>query len=115
MAGLGLKRFRTGYSGSVGGLIASTPWFRGVGRLPVGASAPLVLLSPLVAAVIGVALGGSLSPLQPFGFALARAALPAAQLSAPKLSGRVTHGGPAEARSEETAVHDDRTRAGPTR
>ena len=41
--------------GSVGGLIASTLWFRGIGKLPVGASAPLVLLSPLVAAVIGIA------------------------------------------------------------
>ena len=79
--------------GSVGGLIASTLWFRGIGKLPVGASAPLVLLSPLVAAVIGVALGESLSPLQTFGFALALAALLAAQLNAPRLSGRVTRGG----------------------
>ncbi|MHC3474316.1 EamA family transporter [Streptomyces sp. 7R007] len=74
--------------GSVGGLIASTLWFRGIGRLPVGASAPLVLLSPLVAAVIGAALGESLSPLQTCGFVLALAALLAAQLPGPKASVR---------------------------
>ncbi|MGW2718324.1 EamA family transporter [Streptomyces sp. NPDC001492] len=78
--------------GSVGGLIASTLWFRGIGKLPVGASAPLVLLSPLVAAVIGVALGESLSPLQTFGFALALAAMLAAQLNAPSFPSRTTRG-----------------------
>ncbi|MFC8096032.1 EamA family transporter [Streptomyces sp. NPDC057301] len=70
--------------GSMGGLIAYTLWFRGIGRLPVGASAPLVLLSPLVATVVGLALGESLSLLQSAGFALALAALLAAQLNSPK-------------------------------
>ncbi|MFE5894050.1 EamA family transporter [Streptomyces sp. NPDC056462] len=70
--------------GSMGGLIAYTLWFRGIGRLPVGASAPLVLLSPLVATVVGLALGESLSLLQGIGFALALAALLAAQLNSPK-------------------------------
>ncbi|MFD8612267.1 EamA family transporter [Streptomyces sp. NPDC059631] len=69
--------------GSMGGLIAYTLWFRGIGRLPVGASAPLVLLSPLVAAVVGLALGESLSLLQVLGFLLALAALLAAQLRPP--------------------------------
>ncbi len=71
----------TGYLwlGSVGGLIAYTLWFRGIGKLSVGASAPLVLLSPLVATVIGTALGESLSLPQSLGFALALAALLAAQ------------------------------------
>lgn len=99
--------------GSAGGLIASTLWFRGIGRLPVGASAPLVLLSPLVAAVIGVALGESLSALQTFGFALALAALSAAQLNAPKFAHRVTRGRPAEARSEETHLRDTPAQLGP--
>lgn len=67
--------------GSMGGLISFPLWFRGVGKLPVGASAPLVLLSPLVAAVVGIALGESLNPLQSAGFALALAALLAAQLT----------------------------------
>ncbi|MCL8015797.1 EamA family transporter [Streptomyces sp. AS02] len=71
--------------GSVGGLIAHTLWFRGIGRLPVGASAPLVLLSPLVAAVVGIALGESLSVLQSLGFVLALAAMLAAQLNAPSV------------------------------
>ncbi|MFI7403451.1 EamA family transporter [Streptomyces sp. NPDC049541] len=93
--------------GSAGGLIASTLWFRGIGKLPVGASAPLVLLSPLVAAVIGVALSESLSLLQTFGFILALAALLAAQLNAPKLSGRLTRG---------TAHHSaPRKKAAPTK
>ncbi|WP_406414712.1 EamA family transporter [Streptomyces sp. NBC_01614] len=70
--------------GSMGGLIAYTLWFRGIGRLPVGASAPLVLLSPLVATVVGLALGESLSLPQSAGFALALAALLAAQLNSPK-------------------------------
>jgi probable blue pigment (indigoidine) exporter len=69
--------------GGMGGLIAYTLWFRGIGKLPVGASAPLVLLSPLVATVVGIALGESLSLLQTLGFALALAALLAAQLNAP--------------------------------
>ncbi|MFT2017261.1 EamA family transporter [Streptomyces sp. 796.1] len=69
--------------GSMGGLIAYTLWFRGIGRLPVGASAPLVLLSPLVATVIGLTLGESLSLLQAAGFVLALAALLAAQFPAP--------------------------------
>ncbi|MFI8850932.1 EamA family transporter [Streptomyces sp. NPDC053499] len=76
--------------GSMGGLIAYALWFRGVGKLPVGASAPLVLLSPLVATVIGLALGESLSPLQTLGFVLALAAMLAAQLSAPRLPGRLS-------------------------
>ncbi|GHH20365.1 EamA family transporter [Streptomyces lanatus] len=65
--------------GSVGGLIAYTLWFRGIGKLSVGASAPLVLLSPLVAAVVGLGLGESLSVVQWVGFAVALAALLAAQ------------------------------------
>ncbi|MGW2568125.1 hypothetical protein [Streptomyces sp. NPDC001537] len=60
-----------------------------------------MLLSPLVAAVIGVALSESLSLLQTFGFILALAALLAAQLNAPKLPVRLTRG--------------DRTPLGPTK
>ncbi|MFB9466152.1 EamA family transporter [Streptomyces cinereospinus] len=66
---------------SMCGLIAYTLWFRGIGQLSVGASAPLVLLSPLVAAAIGIALGETLSPPQALGFVLALAALLATQLS----------------------------------
>ncbi|MFE6287962.1 EamA family transporter [Streptomyces sp. NPDC057877] len=69
--------------GSMGGLIAYTLWFRGIGKLPVGASAPLVLLSPLVAAAIGLGLGESLSASQSLGFVLALGALLAAQLDGP--------------------------------
>ncbi|MEV3991400.1 EamA family transporter [Streptomyces sp. NPDC049837] len=81
--------------GSMGGLIAYTLWFRGIGQLPVGASAPLVLLSPLVATVVGIALGESLSLLQTLGFVLALAALLAAQFNAPRSAGRrKTEGSP---------------------
>ncbi|HZF88924.1 EamA family transporter [Streptomyces sp.] len=71
--------------GGMGGLIAYTLWFRGIAKLPVGASAPLVLLSPLVAALVGIALGESLSPPQTAGFVLALAALLAAQLNPPNV------------------------------
>ncbi|MEU0006651.1 EamA family transporter [Streptomyces sp. NPDC006314] len=92
--------------GSMGGLIAYTLWFRGIGRLPVGASAPLVLLSPLVATVIGIARGESLSLLQSLGFVLALAAMLAAQLDPPKPSGRaVPRGGPARGRAREVEPH----------
>ncbi|MER5662630.1 EamA family transporter [Streptomyces mirabilis] len=74
--------------GSMGGLIAYTLWFRGIGKVPVGASAPLVLLSPLVATVIGIVLGESLSLPQTLGFVLALAALLAAQLNAPNQTGK---------------------------
>lgn len=75
--------------GSMGGLISFTLWFRGLGKLPVGASAPLVLLSPLVAAVAGVALGESFGGLQAVGFVVALAALLAAQFSPPDPTGRI--------------------------
>jgi probable blue pigment (indigoidine) exporter len=68
--------------GSVGGLIAYTLWFRGVGRLPVTATALLGLLSPLVAATLGVLLlGETFGAVQLAGFALALAALLAGQLT----------------------------------
>ncbi|GAA3096307.1 EamA family transporter [Streptomyces echinatus] len=70
--------------GSMGGLIAYTLWFRGIAELPVGASAPLVLLSPLVATVVGTAMGEALSLAQTLGFVLALAAMLAAQLNPPK-------------------------------
>ncbi len=72
--------------GGMGGLISFTLWFRGIGRLPVGASAPLVLLSPLVATLVGLTLGETLGTLQALGFALALTALLAAQFNSPDLS-----------------------------
>ncbi|WP_112470253.1 EamA family transporter [Streptomyces triticisoli] len=96
--------------GSMGGLIAYTLWFRGIGRLPVGASAPLVLLSPLVAAVVGVVLGESLSPLQTLGFVLALAALLAAQFNSPNLSGRTARGRPAAERMREERMREEQMR-----
>ncbi|WP_433570190.1 EamA family transporter [Streptomyces sp. CA-251247] len=96
--------------GSVGGLIAYTLWFRGIGKLPVGASAPLVLLSPLVAAVIGITLGESLSLLQTLGFVLALAALLAAQLSPPNLLGRVARSRTAVDHIREDRIQGERNR-----
>lgn len=70
--------------GSVGGLLAYTVWFRGIGTLPVVSTALLGLLSPLVAAVIGVAvLHEAVTPLQAAGFGLTLAALLAGQLPSP--------------------------------
>lgn len=70
--------------GSVGGLLAYALWFRGVGTLPVTAVAVLVLLSPLVAAVLGaVVLDESFGPVQFAGFVLSLATIVAGQLPVP--------------------------------
>ncbi|GLY69535.1 EamA family transporter [Amycolatopsis taiwanensis] len=62
--------------GLVGGLIAYVLWFRGIGSVPVTSVAVLGLLSPIVAALLGVlVLGQTLSPIQLVGFALALAAI----------------------------------------
>lgn len=64
-----------------GAALAYPLWFRGIGDLPVGAVAFLVLLSPAVAAVIGVGLAGEhLTGPQWTGFALALGAVAAAQV-----------------------------------
>ncbi|MFH8798948.1 EamA family transporter [Streptomyces sp. NPDC017936] len=92
--------------GGMGGLIAYTVWFRGLGRLPVGASAPLVLLSPLVATVVGLGLGESLNLPQTLGFVLALAALLAAQFNSPLPPRRTARGG----RTEEADGRKERNR-----
>jgi probable blue pigment (indigoidine) exporter len=77
----------TGYVwlGLVGGLLAYTLWFRGIGRLPVTSVAMLGLLSPIVAAALGVVvLGEAFAPLQLAGFALALAAILGSQLPEPR-------------------------------
>lgn len=68
--------------GLVGGLLAYTLWFAGIGRLPVTATALLGLLSPLVAAALGALLvDETLTPVQLAGFVLALAAMLAGQLT----------------------------------
>ncbi|GGR87804.1 ABC transporter permease [Streptomyces aureoverticillatus] len=79
----------TGYLwlGTVGGFVAHALWFRGIGRLPVTATAMLVLLSPLVAALIGsFVLGEAFTLGQLAGFALALTALVAGQLTPRRLT-----------------------------
>jgi hypothetical protein len=67
-----------------GGLIAYTLFFSGIGKLPVTSVAPLSLLSPMMAATVGVAvLGESLTPIQLPGMGIALASVVAAQLSPP--------------------------------
>jgi probable blue pigment (indigoidine) exporter len=67
--------------GLIGGLLAYTVWFAGIRRLPVTATALLGLLSPLMAAALGVVvLDQVLTPVQLTGFALALVALVAGQL-----------------------------------
>ncbi|MCR1783887.1 EamA family transporter [Nocardioides carbamazepini] len=68
--------------GAVGGLAAYLLWFRGLGSLPVVATALLGLLSPVVAAALGwLVLGEALRPVQLAGFALALAAILGGQLT----------------------------------
>lgn len=77
----------TGYLwlGLVGGLLAYTLWFRGIGRLPVTSVAMLGLLSPIVAAALGAAvLGETFTPPQLVGFALALVAILGSQLPEPR-------------------------------
>lgn len=74
--------------GAIGGLAAYLLWFRGVGRLPVAASALLGLLSPIVAATLGwLLLGEDLRPVQLAGFAVALTAIVGGQLASNRVSG----------------------------
>jgi probable blue pigment (indigoidine) exporter len=64
----------------VGTLLAYILWFRGVGRLPVGAVSFLTLLSPVTATILGwAALGQPLTVLQSVGFLVAMASIVGAQ------------------------------------
>ncbi|QRO88452.1 EamA family transporter [Kytococcus sedentarius] len=64
-----------------GAALAYPVWFRGIGTLPVGSVAFLALLSPAVAALIGVGLAGEhLTGPQWAGFTLALDAVAAAQV-----------------------------------
>ncbi|MCC3313554.1 EamA family transporter [Nocardia africana] len=79
--------------GLAGGLIAYVLWFRGITALPVASTAVLVLLSPLVAAVLGaVVLGQTLGPIQLAGFALSLASIVAGQLPPPTRPAPVLEG-----------------------
>ncbi|WP_280707935.1 EamA family transporter [Kitasatospora sp. GP30] len=67
-----------------GGLLAYVLWFRGITTLPVSSVAVLVLISPLVAAILGaVVLGQTLGAIQLVGFVISLAAIVAGQLPAP--------------------------------
>ncbi|GAB3311515.1 EamA family transporter [Epidermidibacterium keratini] len=71
--------------GLVGGLIAYTLWFRGIGVLPAAPTAMLGILSPLTATALGVlVLGERLSWVQGLGVAVAITALLASQLPGPR-------------------------------
>lgn len=70
--------------GLPGGLIAYILWFRGITTLPVTSVAVLGLLSPMMAALLGViVLGQTLGPVPLAGFALGLAAIVAGQFPAP--------------------------------
>ena len=69
------------YLAGIGGILAYTLWFRGIGRLAAPALSFLGLLSPLVAALLGVVvLAQTPTPLQALGFTLALAGLLLGQL-----------------------------------
>lgn len=73
--------------GGVGGLLAYVLWFRAITTLPVTSVSMLGLLSPMVAALLGVVvLGQTLNVVQLTGFALALAAIAASQRPAPVLA-----------------------------
>ena len=73
-----------GWIGLVGGFLTYSLWFAGIRKLPVTATALLGLVSPLIAAMVGVVFAGeSLSASQLIGFGLALVAMVAGQLAAP--------------------------------
>lgn len=81
------------YLGVVGGALAYALWFRGLSRLPASAAAFLPLLSPLVAALLGlVLLEQQLAARQWLGFAVALTSMVAGALAV-----RTTHRAPASA------------------
>ncbi|WP_394617615.1 EamA family transporter [Lentzea sp. JNUCC 0626] len=66
--------------GGIGGLLAYVLWFRAITTLPVTSVSMLGLLSPMMAAVLGVVvLGQTLDAVQLAGFALALTAIVASQ------------------------------------
>lgn len=72
-----------------GALASYTIWFSGIRQLPVTSTALLGLLSPLVAAALGVLVASeALAPVQVLGFGVALAAMLAGQLAPPTLSPR---------------------------
>jgi probable blue pigment (indigoidine) exporter len=72
------------YLGVVGGALAYALWFRGLSRLPAAAAAFLPLLSPLVAALLGLAvLGQNLALRQWAGFVIALGSMVAGALLTP--------------------------------
>lgn len=74
--------------GLFGGLLAYIVFFSGVGKLPVTSVAPLSLLSPMMAATVGVTvLGESLSQPQMLGLAIALASVLSGQFT-PRARGR---------------------------
>jgi len=76
-----------------GALLSYVLWFRGVGQLPAGAVSFLLLLSPLVAAVLGWAvLDEALTAVQGGGFTLALIAVAAAQRTPPGVTPSRTAG-----------------------
>lgn len=67
--------------GSFGGFIAYVLWFRGIKQLPVAAPGLLVLLSPVVATVLGVLVAGeAFTETQTVGLALVLVALVGGQI-----------------------------------
>lgn len=67
---------------TVGGLVAYTLWFSGIQQLPVIAPGLLALLSPVVAAGLGLATGESFTPVQTIGIVAVLGALVGGQLVA---------------------------------
>lgn len=71
--------------GLIGGVLTYTLWFSGISRLPVTSVAVLGLLSPLVAAALGMLLlNQTLEAVQVAGFVLALAAIAAGQITPSK-------------------------------
>lgn len=88
------------YLAVIGGAMAYTLWFRGIGRLSAPSLSFLGLLSPLVAAVLGaLVLSQTPTPLQALGFVLALVGLLVGQLPARRDSASPRNRGLSKARA----------------
>lgn len=94
---------------TVGGLIAYTLWFHGIQKLPVVAPGLLALLSPVVAAVLGIVTGESFTLVQTLGIVAVLGALVGGQLVARPRSTTSTDSASAAAVASTTRSDDRAT------
>lgn len=106
------------YLASLGGALAYTLWFRGIGKLGARDATFLSLLSPVVATLVGFVIGDQLTPLQLLGAGVVVASVVTVQrlrAGAPARPGADHPDAPSPLSAGEPLVHAARLAASPTR